>query len=57
MGQLTSSAWSPALGCGVALGWVERVNGAFPNNLESEGVQGSVVDHAFYDPEGERLRA
>jgi sarcosine oxidase subunit alpha len=57
VGQLTSSAWSPALECGVALGWVERVDGAFPNNLESEGVQGSVVEHAFYDPEGERLRA
>jgi sarcosine oxidase subunit alpha len=57
VGQLTSSAWSPALECGVALGWIERVNGSFPNNLESEGVQGTVVEHAFYDPEGERLRA
>lgn len=57
VGQLTSSAWSPALECGVALGWIERVNGAFPNELESDGVHGSVVGHAFYDPQGERLRA
>jgi hypothetical protein len=33
------------------------VNGSFPSELESDGIQGSVVEHAFYDPQGERLRA
>lgn len=57
VGHLTSSAWSPVLDCGVSLGWVERVNGSFPTELESDGVIGTVVEHPFYDPQGERLRA
>jgi sarcosine oxidase subunit alpha len=57
VGYLTSSAWSPALQHGVALGWIERVNGGFPTELESDGVSGKVVGQPFYDPKGERLRA
>jgi sarcosine oxidase subunit alpha len=57
VGNLTSAAWSPVLECGVALGWVSRLNGAFPAAVESDGILGTVVEHAFYDPEGERLRA
>jgi sarcosine oxidase subunit alpha len=57
VGYLSSSAWSPALECGVSLGWVQRINGAFPTELESDGVAGRVVTQPFYDPKGERLRA
>jgi sarcosine oxidase subunit alpha len=57
LGNLTSSAWSPVLGCGVSLGWVSRLNGSFPTQLESDGVVGSVVEQPFYDPKGDRLRA
>jgi sarcosine oxidase subunit alpha len=57
VGYISSSGWSPVLECGVSLGWVTRTNGSFPDELESDGVVGRVVDHAFYDPKGERLRA
>jgi sarcosine oxidase subunit alpha len=57
VGYLSSSAWSPVLGCGVSLGWVSRLNGSFPTELESDGVVGSTVEQPFYDPKGERLRA
>jgi hypothetical protein len=42
---------------GVGLGWVARVDGEFPDRVETDGALGTVVDHAFYDPEGARLRA
>lgn len=57
VGYLTSSAWSPALECGVSLGWVECVDQVFPTEVESDGCVGTIVAHGFYDPEGERLRA
>jgi sarcosine oxidase, subunit alpha len=57
VGHLTSSRYSPVLGYGVALGWTDRVDDEFPVEVESGGMQGTVIDHAFYDPEGERLRA
>ena len=57
VGYISSSGWSPVLDCGVSLGWVTRLNGSFPTELESDGAAGTVVDHAFYDPKGERLRA
>jgi sarcosine oxidase subunit alpha len=57
VGFLSSSAWSPVLGCGVSLGWVSRLNGSFPTELESDGVAGNVVKQPFYDPKGDRLRA
>jgi sarcosine oxidase subunit alpha len=57
LGYLTSAGWSPALECGVSLGWVARDDGVFPTQLESDGFSGTVVDHAFYDPPGEKMRA
>jgi sarcosine oxidase subunit alpha len=57
VGYISSSGWSPVLECGVSLGWVTRMNGEFPTEIESDGGVGRVVDHAFYDPKGERLRA
>jgi sarcosine oxidase, subunit alpha len=57
VGYLSSSAWSPVLECGVSLGWVSRLDGAFPTQLESDGVIGNVVKQPFYDPKGDRLRA
>jgi sarcosine oxidase subunit alpha len=57
VGYISSSGWSPVLGCGVSLGWVTRTNGSFPTQLEANGAVGKVVDHPFYDPKGERLRA
>jgi sarcosine oxidase subunit alpha len=57
VGYISSSGWSPVLERGVSLGWVTRTNGSFPTRLESDGVSGEVIDHAFYDPKGERLRA
>ena len=57
VGYISSSGWSPVLGCGVSLGWVSRTDGAFPRDLEADGANGTVVDHPFYDPKGERLRA
>lgn len=57
VGYLSSSQWSPVLECGVSLGWVTRTSDGFPTELESDGVVGRVVDKAFYDPEGARIRA
>jgi sarcosine oxidase subunit alpha len=57
IGYISSSGWSPLLECGVSLGWISRLNGSFPTEVECEGDVGHVVDHAFYDPEGKRLRA
>jgi sarcosine oxidase subunit alpha len=57
VGHLCSSRDSPVLERGVGLGWVVRVDGAFPRRLETDGTFGTVVDHPFYDPEGALLRA
>jgi sarcosine oxidase subunit alpha len=57
VGNLTSSAYSPVLGHGVALGWVSRTDGSFPTTVEAGSATGTVVEHAFYDPAGELLRA
>jgi sarcosine oxidase, subunit alpha len=57
VGNLTSAAYSPVLDCGVGLGWIVRVNGVFPTKLETDDAVGTVVDHSFYDPKGELLRA
>lgn len=56
-GHLTSSRFSPALGRGVALGWIRAQDGVFPSRVEADGVRGEVVHGAFYDPKGEKLRA
>jgi len=57
IGYLTSSRASPVLGHGVALGWTVRVEGEFPRRFEAAGAVGVAVEGAFYDPQGERLRA
>lgn len=60
IGNLTSSRFSPVLGCGVALGWIRHAVDAPPARVvardtlgDSEGV---VAKAPFYDPKGERLR-
>lgn len=57
VGFLTSSRFSPALGHGVALGWVRRHKGSFPETLSADGIDGAVVAGPFYDPKGGRFRA
>jgi sarcosine oxidase subunit alpha len=56
-GHLTSSRFSPVLGHGVALGWLRAIDGIFPEAVDAGGLAGRVVSDAFYDPQGERLRA
>ena len=56
-GHLTSACRSPVLERGVALGWLLRTNGAFPDRVEAAGAVGRVVTEPFYDPTRERLRA
>ena len=58
VGHLTSAGLSPALGCGVGLGYLRASGGDFPNVVRcSSGEVGHVVSRAFYDPEGIRVRA
>jgi sarcosine oxidase subunit alpha len=57
VGYLSSAGYSPVLERGVGLGWVIRVNGAFPTRVEADGAVGTVVEQPFYDPEGVLLRA
>jgi sarcosine oxidase, subunit alpha len=57
IGHLTSSRFSPVLGKGVALGWVQTTNGTPPAEVVVDGIAGTVVEHTFYDPEGLRVRA
>ncbi len=57
IGNLTSARFSPVLGHGIGLGWVQRRNGQFPRTVEAVGIPGKVVHGPFYDPRGEKLRA
>jgi sarcosine oxidase, subunit alpha len=62
VGYLTSSRHSPVLGYSVALGWLARNGGDFPDEVVAMDPQhgsmpGRVVTRAFYDPEGARVRA
>ena len=57
VGRLTSSRYSPVLGCAVALGWLRRDSDGFPVRVEAAGEAGEIVETSFYDPEGNRLRA
>ncbi|MFM7247256.1 MAG: 2Fe-2S iron-sulfur cluster-binding protein [Actinomycetota bacterium] len=52
VGHLTSSRWSPALGCGVALGFVE----AGVDAVACEGLSATCEAPPFYDPDGGRMR-
>lgn len=61
VGNVTSSRFSPALGCGVALGWIRHSPGAPPKRVTARDTlgdsEGEVTKGPFYDPKGERLRA
>ena len=57
VGYLTSSRFSPALGHGVALGFLDAVGGAYSSTVVAGAQAGAVAEGAFYDPEGVRLRA
>jgi glycine cleavage system aminomethyltransferase T len=57
VGHLTSSRFSPVLGRGVALGWLRSPDGKPPAEVVAAGRRGVVVERAFYDPEGLRVRA
>lgn len=56
-GYVTSSAFSPALGKVVMLGWVKLFNGALPSELIINGRPARRVSIPFYDKEGRRARA
>jgi sarcosine oxidase subunit alpha len=61
IGNLTSSRFSPVLGCGIALGWVRHPAGSPPARITARDTvgeyEGVVTRGPFYDPKGERLRA
>jgi sarcosine oxidase subunit alpha len=57
VGRVTSCGHSPVLGFGVGLGWLQSVDGEFPDELTANGVACRVVPTPFYDPEGANLRA
>ena len=61
IGNLTSSRFSPVLGCGIALGWVRHPAGSPPTRITARDTlgdyEGVVTRGPFYDPKGERLRA
>lgn len=57
VGRITSSAWSPACGRAIGLGWLRSVDGSFPTSLRAGDIEATVVSTPFYDPEGARLRA
>ncbi len=57
VGTVSSSAWSPTLGKGIALAWLEAVDGAFAETVQVDGAEARVVPPHFYDPEGSRARA
>jgi sarcosine oxidase subunit alpha len=57
-GRVTSAWDSPALGHPIGLAWVHRAHAAAGTPLVVGGAPASVfAGHAFYDPEGEKLRA
>jgi len=56
-GYVTSSAFSPALGKSVMLGWLKRFADRLPDELTIQGKPARRVATPFYDPEGTRARA
>jgi glycine cleavage system aminomethyltransferase T len=58
VGQVTSSAWSPALGKTVMLGWLRTSgDGAFPDEVVVDGRTARRATTPFYDAGGSRARA
>jgi sarcosine oxidase subunit alpha len=57
-GRVTSAWDSPALGHPIGLAWVHRAHAAAGTRIVVGGAPAEVfAGHAFYDPEGEKLRA
>ncbi len=57
-GRVTSAWDSPTLGHPIGLAWVHRAHAAAGTKIGVGGAPGTVFSgHAFYDPEGEKLRA
>jgi sarcosine oxidase subunit alpha len=59
LGHVTSSYWSPTLGCAIALGMVsagrQRIGKTLHIPMPGQDIAVRVVEPAFYDPQGERL--
>lgn len=55
-GYVTSSAWSPVVGKGVALGWIAVRDGGLPDVVTVDGLRAHRTPLPFYDPEGSRTR-
>ena len=55
-GYVTSAAWSFALEKGVALGWLDYINGELPTDVTISGMAAKRVDVPFYDKEAKRAR-
>lgn len=55
-GYVTSAAWSFALEKGVALGWLDYVNGELPTDVMINGMAAKRVEVPFYDKEAKRAR-
>ena len=56
-GHVTSAAWSPVLGKGIALGWLRYRNGELPVDVTISGAPARRVKVPFYDKEATRARA
>jgi glycine cleavage system aminomethyltransferase T len=56
-GYLTSSAFSPALGRSVMLGWLKLFDGELSAEVTINGQPARRVPTPFHDPEGNRARA
>ena len=56
-GHITSSAWSPVLGKGIALGWLDYFDGQLPETVTINDLLARRVALPFYDKEGARARA
>lgn len=55
-GYVTSSAWSPALGHSVMLGWLRLSDGELPTHVTIDQRAARRVQTPFFDPEGARAR-
>ncbi len=57
LGYVTSSAFSPALGRTVMLGWLTMTDGRLPDDVTIDGRPARRTSTPFYDPAGTRLHA
>jgi len=56
-GHVTSAAWSWTLNRGVALGWLDYIDGELPESVTINGMTAQRVEVPFYDKEAARARA